>query len=70
MTFTQFLVEEKAKKLRSDLENQLKEELKSDNENPVPNATMASLRQKFGLAFDPRSVKEIAKDLQKCRRLQ
>jgi hypothetical protein len=37
-------------KLKADLGRQLKEELKSDSDNPVPAATVFLLRQKFGLA--------------------
>lgn len=59
--------EEKAKKLKDDLERQLKEELKSDNENPVPTATVVALRQKFGLAPLP-AVADIARGLKGTRR--
>ena len=37
-------------KLKADLDRQLKAELKSDSDNPVPAATIFTLRQKFGLA--------------------
>lgn len=55
--------------LRSDLERQLKEELRSESDEDIPITTITALRQKFGLAFDPRSAKDIAKDLRKCKRL-
>jgi hypothetical protein len=53
--------------LRSDLERQLKEELKSDSDNPVPAATVFALRQKFGLTPLPTAV-EIARSLKGIRR--
>ena len=59
--------EEQAKKLHADLERQLKEELQSDNENPVPAATLLAVRQKFGLAALP-TAKEIAQSLKGCKR--
>lgn len=49
-------------KLKADLDRQLKEELKSDSDNPVPAATVFVLRQKFGLAPLP-TVAEIARSL-------
>ena len=57
----------KEKTLKSDLERQLKEELKSDSDNPVPSATVFALRQKFGLAPLP-TVAEIARSLKGTRR--
>jgi len=36
-------------KLKADLDRQLKEELKSDSDNPVPTTTVFALKQKFGL---------------------
>ena len=56
-----------AKKFRLELERQVKEELKSDNENPVPSATLTAVRQKFGLAALP-PVKDIAQNLKGCKR--
>jgi hypothetical protein len=37
------------KTLRSDLERQVREELKTDNDNPISPATVNAVRQKFGL---------------------
>lgn len=54
--------EEKAKKLKDDLERQLREELKTDNDNPVAPATINALRQKFGLVALP-AVAEIARNI-------
>lgn len=54
--------EEQAKKLKDDLERQLKEELKSESDNLVPAATVFVLRQKFGLAPLPSAV-DIARSL-------
>lgn len=54
--------EDKAKKLKEDLERQLKEELKSDNNNPTNPATVNALRQKFGLIALP-SVADIARNI-------
>jgi hypothetical protein len=53
--------------LKPDLERQLKEELKSDSDNPVPAATVFVLRQKFGLTPLPNAV-EIARSLKGTRR--
>ena len=36
-------------KLKADLDRQLKEELKSDSDNPIPTTTVFALKQKFGL---------------------
>ena len=54
-------------KLKADLGRQLKEELKSDSDNPVPSATVFVLRQKFGLIALP-TVAEIARSLKGTRR--
>ena len=54
-------------KLKADLGRQLKEELKSDSDNPVPAATVFVLRQKFGLAPLPNTV-VIARSLKGTRR--
>lgn len=54
--------EEQAKKLKDDLERQLREELKTDNDNPVNPATITALRQKFGLAALP-DVATIARNI-------
>ena len=54
-------------KLKADLDHQLKEELKSDSDKPVPAATVFVLRQKFGLAPLP-TVAEIARSLKGTRR--
>jgi hypothetical protein len=37
------------KTLRSDLERQVREELKTDNDNPISPATVNAVRQKYGL---------------------
>jgi hypothetical protein len=37
------------KTLRSDLERQVREELKTENDNPISPATVNAVRQKFGL---------------------
>lgn len=60
--------QEQAKKLHFDLERQLKEEIKSESEDPLPSGTMIALRQKFGLAALA-SAKEMAKSLQETKRL-
>ena len=54
-------------KLKADLDRQLKEELKSDSDNPVPAATVFVLRQKFGLLPLPTGV-DIARSLKGTRR--
>ena len=54
-------------KLKADLGRQLKEELKSDSDNPVPAATVFVLWQKFGLAPLPNAV-DIARSLKGTRR--
>jgi len=59
--------DEQAKKLKDDLERQLKEELKSDTDNPPAAATVFSLRQKFGLSPLP-AVADIARGLKGTRR--
>jgi len=59
--------EEQAKKLKDDLERQLKEELKSDSDNLAPAATVFALRQKFGLAPLP-AVADIARGLKGTKR--
>ena len=53
--------------MKAALDRQLKEELKSDSDNPVPAATVFVLRQKFGLAPLP-TVAEIARSLKGTRR--
>ena len=54
-------------KLKADLGRQLKEELKSDSDNPVPAATVRILWQKFGLAPLPNAV-DIARSLKGTHR--
>ncbi len=54
-------------KLKADLNRQLKEELKSESDNPVPAGTLFALRQKFGLAPLPNAI-DIANSLKGTRR--
>lgn len=60
--FNEAVQHHKDKTLKSDLERQLKEELKSDSDNTVPAATVFVLRQKFGLLPLPNAV-DIARSL-------
>jgi hypothetical protein len=48
------------KTLRSDLERQVREELKTDNDNPISPATVNAVRQKYGLVTLP-AVADIAR---------
>lgn len=50
----------KAQKLRGDLEQQVREELKTDNDNPVNPATITAVKQKFGLVA---SLADIVRDM-------
>jgi hypothetical protein len=50
------------KTLRSDLERQVREELKTDNDNPISSATINAVRQKYGLVALP-SAADIARNI-------